>query len=381
MARLHHRCVGCENQTPTGVQTARNPRESDGGIDAGDAGGGEPPRRMSGGRSGRSRRQSCAARCRRRWRRRPQSCGHDCPARCGAKCGSAPQERAHERRHRGRGSCPAQCRSRCAAQPAPATHGVQPGTEPRRSPQPAQPARASEARTATSAARSAGARRPRRSGGRCGRASSQARRPGTGGERSEPPRQAERGVSASERRREGYPPEGPRPRSGLGRVARSRSDAPRLTLPSGTPGSIIGTIDGIAVSTVVVSTNGRIVITPIGTGVAIVTGIALNAGTVVSARRALPPSVASRWGSPRWRCRSGACAMRCGGRAAEPPRSAAPKAPARREGEPRGGVGGFDQKGERAAPVSDAARDAQRPMRGSAGPGCRAAARGPRGCR
>ena len=30
----------------------------------------------------------------------------------------------------------------------------------------------------------------------------------------------------SERRREGYPPEGTRPRSGLGRVARSRSDAP-----------------------------------------------------------------------------------------------------------------------------------------------------------
>ena len=35
-------------------------------------------------------------------------------------------------------------------------------------------------------------------------------------------------MSVSERRREGYPPEGPRPRSGLGRVARSRSDAPRL---------------------------------------------------------------------------------------------------------------------------------------------------------
>ena len=32
----------------------------------------------------------------------------------------------------------------------------------------------------------------------------------------------------SEWRREGYPPEGSRPRSGLGRVARSRSDAPSL---------------------------------------------------------------------------------------------------------------------------------------------------------
>ena len=49
-------------------------------------------------------------------------------------------------------------------------------------------------------------------------------------------------MSVSERRREGYPPEGPRPRSGLGRVARSRSDAPRLTLPLRTPVSIFGTI-------------------------------------------------------------------------------------------------------------------------------------------
>ncbi len=35
---------------------------------------------------------------------------------------------------------------------------------------------------------------------------------------------------ACERRREGYPPAGTRPRSGLGRVARSRSDAPNLPL-------------------------------------------------------------------------------------------------------------------------------------------------------
>ena len=34
----------------------------------------------------------------------------------------------------------------------------------------------------------------------------------------------------SEWRREGYPPEGTRPRSGLGRVARSRSDAPSLVV-------------------------------------------------------------------------------------------------------------------------------------------------------
>ena len=40
----------------------------------------------------------------------------------------------------------------------------------------------------------------------------------------------------SEWRREGYPPEGTRPRSGLGRVARSRSDAPSLVV--WTPASI-----------------------------------------------------------------------------------------------------------------------------------------------
>ena len=57
-------------------------------------------------------------------------------------------------------------------------------------------------------------------------------------------------MSVSERRREGYPPEGPRPRSGLGRVARSRSDAPRLFACIPAPVSIIGTI--------MVITNGTI---------------------------------------------------------------------------------------------------------------------------
>ena len=41
------------------------------------------------------------------------------------------------------------------------------------------------------------------------------------------PWQAERAARVSARRREGYPPEGARPRSGLDRVARSRSDAPK----------------------------------------------------------------------------------------------------------------------------------------------------------
>ena len=46
----------------------------------------------------------------------------------------------------------------------------------------------------------------------------------------------------SERRREGYPPEGSRPRSGLGRVARSRSDAPSLVVRTPEHVSIFCTI-------------------------------------------------------------------------------------------------------------------------------------------
>ena len=52
------------------------------------------------------------------------------------------------------------------------------------------------------------------------------------------------------RRREGYPPEGPRPRSGLGRVARSRSDAPRLIVAFTALPSIIGTVVDIGVCTI-----------------------------------------------------------------------------------------------------------------------------------
>ena len=59
-----------------------------------------------------------------------------------------------------------------------------------------------------------------------------------------------------ERRREGYPPEGPRPRSGLGRVARSRSDAPRLIDHITALPSIIGTIGDIGICTI-----ARIVVT------------------------------------------------------------------------------------------------------------------------
>ena len=47
---------------PRGGQDGQICGMSDGGIDAGEAGGREPPRRLSGGGCGRSRRQSCAAR-------------------------------------------------------------------------------------------------------------------------------------------------------------------------------------------------------------------------------------------------------------------------------------------------------------------------------
>ena len=65
-------------------------------------------------------------------------------------------------------------------------------------------------------------------------------------------------MSASERRREGYPPEGPRPRSGLGRVARSRSDAPSFIVCIGEPVSIISTI-GICTTITGTVTTGIVV--------------------------------------------------------------------------------------------------------------------------
>ena len=71
--------------------------------------------------------------------------------------------------------------------------------------------------------------------------------PASGGERSEPlgkraSGQAGKRSERSERRREGYPPEGARPRSGLDRVARSRSDAPSLIVGSRETVSMDGTI-------------------------------------------------------------------------------------------------------------------------------------------
>ena len=92
------------------------------------------------------------------------------------------------------------------------------------------------------------------------------------------------------RRREGYPPEGPRPRSGLGRVARSRSDAPRLTDPFGTPFTIICTTDCIIIDTVVVGSGGKHAIITgsimVSTGVWTIAGIVSGEGCTSSSHRA-----------------------------------------------------------------------------------------------
>ena len=84
----------------------------------------------------------------------------------------------------------------------------------------------------------------------------------------------------SEWRREGYPPGGTRPRSGLGRVARSRSDAPK---------PIADGIDALDILTVVV----LVMVIIIATRTMVLTGIA----AIVVLRRALSPiaSTARTW--------------------------------------------------------------------------------------
>ena len=58
-----------------------------------------------------------------------------------------------------------------------------------------------------------------------------------------------------ERRHEGYPPAGTRPRSGLGRVARSRSDAPRLLAGIPAPVTSFSTIITDPIGTIVCTTD------------------------------------------------------------------------------------------------------------------------------
>ncbi len=189
-------------------------------IVAGDSGSSKPPRRLSGGKCSGSCTVSCAARCRRHRRQRrhegPHLCGHECMARC------------------------TECRALLGA----VVHdGVR-----------RQPARASEASNATSAA----SRRP-----------SEARN------------------ERSEWRREGYPPEGSRPRSGLGRVARSRSDAPSLVVCIREPVTTIGTIGCITTGTAVVGNRRKVIIITtagitINTGGGVSVGIIDTVGGVVS---------------------------------------------------------------------------------------------------
>ena len=91
-----------------------------------------------------------------------------------------------------------------------------------------------------------------------------------------------------ERRREGYPPEGARPRSGLDRVARSRSDAPRLIVWSRDTVSTFGTIDCITACTVASSIGGSVSdsigVAAIGTGIATITGIVVGVSCMESPR-------------------------------------------------------------------------------------------------
>ena len=86
----------------------------------------------------------------------------------------------------------------------------------------------------------------------------------------------------SERRREGYPPEGARPRSGLDRVARSRSDAPSLIVGSRETVSMFGTIECISVCTIVASIRGRLSVSIGVTASGTIIGIAVGARRTLS---------------------------------------------------------------------------------------------------
>ena len=143
-----------------------------------------------------------------------------------------------------------------------------------------------------------------------------------------------------ERRREGYPPEGPRLRSGLGRVARSRSDAPRFTLPFGTPVSIFG-------ASGMTSTGNT-------AGSSILVTIDRRAGIVGGDTGTMRGNIIVVW---RAVCGEGAAKRR------------------------RVAVAVSDQKGDRAAGVATRPVVAMRLRRRRAGPGCRVRRPCRRGCR
>ncbi len=170
--RLDDTCSGLRSgvgtEPPPASRRAPGGGIQEGKIAAGEPGDGEPPRRVSGRRCGRSRGQPCAARCRRRCTAKPSPATHEVPVRPAEALptvGAAGQgERGEVDDERG-------------AQRRRGTNGDEDTVEARR--------KCVGAATAVSEAsrRASGARSDRR-----------------------------------ERRREGYPPEGPRPRSGLGRV-------------------------------------------------------------------------------------------------------------------------------------------------------------------
>ena len=92
-----------------------------------------------------------------------------------------------------------------------------------------------------------------------------------------------------ERRREGYPPEGTRPRSGLGRVARSRSDAPRLIVGLRETVSVFSTIDCITICTFVGGIGGSVRV-----NIGVTTDVATIIGIAVGVLRTLASSVTRR---------------------------------------------------------------------------------------
>ena len=144
------------------------------------------------------------------------------------------------------------------------------GRSRRRCPQPAQPARASETKAAKREARD-------RRGGTNGTVepcvTAAAEHAAVSGASRRP---SEARNERSEWRREGYPPEGSRPRSGLGRVARSRSDAPKLLAPGTARRSGICTTS----TTGTVNLTVRVTATVFGTGGGEIDSVGVSASII-----------------------------------------------------------------------------------------------------
>ena len=98
------RCIidasGVSETRPPGRQRHRIGCIHDGGIDAGEPGGGKPPRRVSGRPRRRERGQRCEAPCRAGQRQRRHSCGHCRTAQCAGNgaAGDAPMRSMVQRR-------------------------------------------------------------------------------------------------------------------------------------------------------------------------------------------------------------------------------------------------------------------------------------------